>query len=314
MTNNKQRGTHWVFSPQLGEGKKTHWVQCLKPCSPNPYSARLRRMSNHSQPIPNPSPTHPQPISNPSLTTSDPSPTSLQPLDERQITHLICARLKKHDRYDFFRGCFWPFVQEEEQEAGPKTPLKKSYRSYFRRAQIRWVIWRSSNPSRSPHQSGVRKRVVSKRLVLADVPRYQKPGTRVHSEVPCCQKWEGTCGCSPIPKEERRAHSPKPPFYETALLFFLSNQSFPTPRFQLALWPNFQNPVFRRESSGGIEWLEVWNCIFSGPEFSNFGAWNLAKVSLSAEFQAFSWKFRPLINIFGLWRMAIPYATNPYPH
>ena len=26
----------------------------------------------------------------------------------------------------------------------PKHPLKKSYRSYFRRAQIRWVIWRSS--------------------------------------------------------------------------------------------------------------------------------------------------------------------------
>ena len=26
------------------------------------------------------------------------------------------------------------------------TPLEKSYRSYFRRAQIRWVIWRSSTP------------------------------------------------------------------------------------------------------------------------------------------------------------------------
>ena len=28
-------------------------------------------------------------------------------LDERQITHLICARLK-YDLYDFFRGCFGP--------------------------------------------------------------------------------------------------------------------------------------------------------------------------------------------------------------
>ena len=28
----------------------------------------------------------------------------------------------------------------------------------------------------------------------------------------------------------------------------------------------------RRESSGGMEWLGVWNCIFSGSEFSNFGA------------------------------------------
>ena len=29
-------------------------------------------------------------------------------LDERQITHLICARLK-YDLYDFFRGRFWAF-------------------------------------------------------------------------------------------------------------------------------------------------------------------------------------------------------------
>ena len=57
-------------------------------------------------------------------------------LDEGQITHLICVRLK-YDLYDFFRGCFGPFLQENEQEAGPKHPLKKSYRSYFRRAQIR---------------------------------------------------------------------------------------------------------------------------------------------------------------------------------
>ena len=28
----------------------------------------------------------------------------------------------------------------------------------------------------------------------------------------------------------------------------------------------------RRESSGGMEWLGVWNCIFSGSEISNFGA------------------------------------------
>ena len=49
-----------------------------------------------------------------------------------------------------------------------------------------------------------------------------------------------------------------------------------------------------------MEWLGVLNCIFSGSEFSSFGAWNLAKIALSlcAEFQAFSWKFRPLKNIF----------------
>ena len=57
-------------------------------------------------------------------------------IDERQITHLICARLE-YDLYDFFRGCFWAFHTRKKKEAGPKHPLKKSYRSYFRRAQIR---------------------------------------------------------------------------------------------------------------------------------------------------------------------------------
>ena len=56
--------------------------------------------------------------------------------------------------------------------------------------------------------------------------------------------------------------------------------------------------LFRRESSGGIEWLGVWNCIFSGSEFSNFGVGNLAKIALSAEFRGSSCKFRPLKNIF----------------
>ena len=35
------------------------------------------------------------------------SPGPLVLLDDRQITHLICARLK-YDLYDFFRGCFGP--------------------------------------------------------------------------------------------------------------------------------------------------------------------------------------------------------------
>ena len=79
-------------------------------------------------------------------------------LDERQTTHLICARLK-YDLYDFFRGCFWAFHTRKGKETGPKHSLKKSYRSYFRRAQIRWVIWHSSkhlkgstNPSRRREQ------------------------------------------------------------------------------------------------------------------------------------------------------------------
>ena len=51
--------------------------------------------------------------------------------------------------YMTFLGVFLGLlIQEKEQEAGPKTPLKKSYRSYFRRAQIRWEIWRSSKENR----------------------------------------------------------------------------------------------------------------------------------------------------------------------
>ena len=37
----------------------------------------------------------------------------------------------------FSGGVFGQFIQEKKQEAGPKHPPKKSYRSYFKRAQIR---------------------------------------------------------------------------------------------------------------------------------------------------------------------------------
>ena len=58
----------------------------------------------------------------------------------------------------------------------------------------------------------------------------------------------------------------------------------------------------------------VWNdwgygiAFFSGSEFSNFGVWNLAKIALSAEFKAFSWKFRPLKNIF--WTLENGYSIR----
>ena len=55
----------------------------------------------------------------------------------------------------------------------------------------------------------------------------------------------------------------------------------------------------RRESCGGMAWLGVWNCYFSGSEFSNFSSLKLGENrSRSAEFQGFSWKIRPLKNIF----------------
>ena len=57
-------------------------------------------------------------------------------LDELQITHLICACLK-YDLYDFLGGALGPLNTRRRTGSEPKTPLKKSYRSYFRRAQIR---------------------------------------------------------------------------------------------------------------------------------------------------------------------------------
>ena len=45
----------------------------------------------------------------------------------------------------FLGGVFGPFLQEKNRKQAQNTPQKKSYRSYFRRAQIRWVIWPSSN-------------------------------------------------------------------------------------------------------------------------------------------------------------------------
>ena len=64
------------------------------------------------------------------------TPQKLFMLVERQITHLICARLK-YDLYDFFRGCLGAFYTRKRAGSRPKTALNKSYRSYFRRAQIR---------------------------------------------------------------------------------------------------------------------------------------------------------------------------------
>ena len=42
-------------------------------------------------------------------------------IDERQITHLICARLN-YDLYDFLRGGVGPFIQEKERKQAQNTP------------------------------------------------------------------------------------------------------------------------------------------------------------------------------------------------
>ena len=63
--------------------------------------------------------------------------------------------------------------------------------------------------------SGVRKRVVSKRVVLADDPSTPKTGTRApetrHDGAK--NRNEGTKNGMTVPKTGTRAHSPRPPFY-----------------------------------------------------------------------------------------------------
>ena len=45
-------------------------------------------------------------------------------IDDRQITHLICVCPKKHLLYDFLRGVLGYFCKKQQQEGGPKHPLK----------------------------------------------------------------------------------------------------------------------------------------------------------------------------------------------
>ena len=43
-------------------------------------------------------------------------------IDERQITHLICARLKNMIYMTFSGGVFGPFIQEKERKQAQNTP------------------------------------------------------------------------------------------------------------------------------------------------------------------------------------------------
>ena len=66
--------------------------------------------------------------------------------------------------------------------------------------------------------SGVAIRVVSKRVVLADVPPERKQERGYIRMFPRNEKRnEGTFACSSGTKTGTRARSPKPPFYETDL-------------------------------------------------------------------------------------------------
>ena len=66
---------------------------------------------------------------------------------------------------------------------------------------------------------GVAKRVVSKRVVLADVPPERKPELGYIRMFPQDEnRKEGTFRCSPGTKTGTRVHSPKLHFYEAAVL------------------------------------------------------------------------------------------------
>ena len=66
---------------------------------------------------------------------------------------------------------------------------------------------------------GLTKRVLSKRAVLADVPPERKPERGYIRMFPRNEnRNEGTFACSPGTKTGASVRSPKPPFYETALL------------------------------------------------------------------------------------------------
>ena len=67
--------------------------------------------------------------------------------------------------------------------------------------------------------SGVAKRVVFQRVVLADLPPERKPERGYIRMFPQNEnRNEGTFACSPRTKTGTRVHSPNPPFHATALL------------------------------------------------------------------------------------------------
>ena len=51
-------------------------------------------------------------------------------LDNRQITHLICVRLRNL-LYDFLRGVHWAIYIRKQQEGGPKHPPKSHIANFL---------------------------------------------------------------------------------------------------------------------------------------------------------------------------------------
>ena len=93
---------------------------------------------------------------------------------------------------------------------------------------------------------GLTKGWFSKRVVLADVPPERKPERGYIWMLPRNEiRNEGTVACSPGTKPGARVRSPKPPFYETALLS-------PSQRYRTIPPPPFWGGGSKRGVLGGV--------------------------------------------------------------
>ena len=148
------------------------------------------------------------------------------------------------------RGCCISSVAQREgdrnapPESGGKVTLagrrETSARSGFNNAEANCCVFERKEPDLEPPLLGVRKRVVSKRVVLADVPRQREPERGY-------KKWnDGN-------KKRNEGTFAKPPFCKTALLFPLDSKSqqntrdvpHKAPKWQPLLGPSFLVPHFR---------------------------------------------------------------------
>ena len=78
--------------------------------------------------------------------------------------------------------------------------------------------------------------------------------------------------------------------------------------------PPFNLNLTRRESSGGMEWLGYGIAIFRALNFQILEPEIWQTSLFLRNFRDFPGKFGLWKIFFGLWKMAIPCATNPYPH
>ena len=112
-----------------------------------------------------------------------------------------------------------------------------------RGAESLWQLAKDLGPQPPPPPymreiSGVDNRVVSKRVVLEDVPPEGKQEQGYLRMFPGANnRNKGAFACSPGTKTGTRVRSPKPPFYETALLSTSEN------RYNVANWRSRRDTV-----------------------------------------------------------------------